>query len=269
MPLETIDAPDDPRLAPYRHAADPVRLREHGLFAAEGRLVVRTLLTASPLATRSVLVTRPALDGLSDVLPAGSRFPILVVPQAVMNGIVGFNIHRGCLALGERPPDRSIESLLQDDPPRLVVLEDVSNADNVGGIFRCAAAFGAAVVMGPHCADPLYRKAIRTSMGAALRVPFAPAAAWPGTLDVLRGSGYHVVALTPGPEADDLDATAGAISRMPHVALLIGAEGSGLSATALAGADRRIRIRIDRSVDSLNAAVATGIALHRLAFPDP
>ena len=265
MPHLLIDSPDDPRLALYRHVADPVLLREHRLFVAEGRLVVRTLLTASPLRTRSVLVTRQALDSLADVLREDSPLPILVVPQDVMNGIVGFNIHRGCLALGERPPQRPLDRLIETGSARLVVLENISNADNVGGIVRCAGAFGAAVVLGPHCADPLYRKAIRTSMGAALRVPFADADVWPDAIGRLRGAGYHVVALTPSSDAGDLDEAAGALAAMPRVALLVGAEGPGLTAAALAASDRRVRIRIDPSVDSLNVAVAAGIALHRLS----
>jgi tRNA G18 (ribose-2'-O)-methylase SpoU len=289
VPLSEIESADDPRLAPYAHVADAGWLREHGLFVAEGRLVVRTLLTASAMGARSILVTRPALDGLADVLTADSPLPILLVPQAVMNGIVGFNIHRGCLALGERPPERSLTELLgtaasafadatadrrslgggwSAKPPyrastgRLVVLENVSNADNVGGIFRCAAAFGAAVVLGPHCGDPLYRKAIRTSMGAALRVPFAAAAPWPASLDDLRAAGYVVVALTPSNDAEDLDRVASDLARRPKVALLAGAEGEGLTDAALASSDRRVRIGIDPAVDSLNVAVATGIALH-------
>lgn len=265
MPIAHLVAADDPRIEPYLHATDAELLRRHGLFVAEGRLVVRTLLTASHLRTRSVLVTPAALDSLADVLPSDTALPVLVVSQELMNGIVGFNIHRGCLALGERPADRSLERLIEMDRARVVGLEGVGNADNVGGIFRCAGAFGAAVVAGPHCADPLYRKAIRTSMGAALRVPFADADVWPGAIDRLRNAGYQAVALTPSPDAEDLDEAAGALALVPRIALLVGAEGHGLTAAALAASDRRVRIRIDPSVDSLNVAVAAGIALHRLA----
>ena len=264
MPSFPIDDPGDPRLALYRNVADPVLLREHGLFVAEGRLVIRTLLTASTLTARSVLVTAAALDSLSDVLHPGSPLPVLVVSRSLMNGIAGFNIHRGCLALGERPPDRPLEDLLEGGGTRLLVLEHVTNADNVGGIFRCAAAFGAAVAVGPGCCDPLYRKAIRTSMGAALRVPFAATGAWPETLARLREAGWYLVALTPSQDAEDLDQVASELAARPKVALLVGTEGPGLSAEALAAADRRVRIRIDASVDSLNVAVAAGISLHRI-----
>jgi tRNA G18 (ribose-2'-O)-methylase SpoU len=263
MPRIDVDDLADPRIAEYRNVTDPARLREHGLFVAEGRLVVRTLLAESPLRTRSVLVTRNALESLEDVLASRDDLPVLVVPQALMNGIVGFNIHRGCLALGERPAEGSLDALMENRPSRVVVMEHVSNADNVGGIFRCAAAFGAAVIAGEGCCDPLYRKAIRTSMGAALRTPFAPADEWPEALERLRDAGYLVVALTPS-GAEDLNEAAGEIRASRRMALLAGGEGTGLTSEALGAADRRVRIGIRPEVDSLNVAVAVGIALHAL-----
>ena len=268
MPLVRIVDGDDARLAPFRNVPDPDLLRDQGLFIAEGRLVVRTLLTRSPLKPRSVLVTRAALESLADLVPSYPDLPWLVVPQALMNQVVGFNIHRGCLAAGERPASGSLDALITEAPPaRLVVLEHVTNADNVGGIFRCAAAFGAGgVVLGPRCCDPLYRKAIRTSMGAALVVPCAVTDDWPAALDRMRSAGYRIVALTPGSEAANLDEVAGKLALQDRLAILAGSEGSGLTAQALLHADVRVRIPMVPAVDSLNVTVAIGIALHRVRF---
>jgi tRNA G18 (ribose-2'-O)-methylase SpoU len=266
MPVVHLDDRDDPRIAPYRNVPDPELLRTHGLFVAEGRLVVRTLLTASPLRTRSLLVTETALSDLRDLADSRADIPVFVAPQRVLSDIVGFNIHRGCLALGERPPVRSLRELLEIDASRLVVLENVSNADNVGGIFRSVAALGGdGVVMGPHCCDPLYRKAIRTSIGASLVVPFGDADAWPGAMDLLRAAGCRVVALTPGAGARSLEEVAAGLSREERLAVVAGAEGTGLTEAALGRADVHVRIPMTPGMDSLNVTVAVGIALHRLA----
>ena len=265
MPIVHVPDLEDPCVAPYRNVTDAHLLRDHGLFIAEGRLVVRALLTQSGLRARSVLVTPAALESIADLTQQLSRVPFLVVAQKAMNELVGFNIHRGCLALGERPVDRTLHALLTARTPRLVVLENVSNADNVGGIFRCAAAFGAVgVVLGPHCCDPLYRKAIRTSVGASLFVPFAPSGPWPEAVGRLRSAGYRIAALTPAGDAPSIDETARSLRACPQLAVLAGSEGAGLTGEALASADVRVRIPIDPSVDSLNVSVAVGIALHAL-----
>ncbi len=270
MSIEHVAALDDPRLADYRHLPDPERLRRGEVFIAEGRLVVRTLLTQSPLAARSVLLTENACRALSDVLePRLPDLPVFVVSGGAMESLTGFDIHRGCLAVGERPAPVSVSSLLARPPAvrRLVVLEQIANADNLGGIFRNAAAFGAdAVVLGPGCCDPLYRKTIRVSMGAALRVPFAEAGEWPTEIETLRSAGFTVAALTPSPAALDIGRWAQALSDGSRVALLAGSEGTGLSEGALAAADVRLRIPMAPGIDSLNVATATGIALHR-CFP--
>lgn len=263
MASETqITGPDDPRIADYRSVSDADLLRERHAFIAEGRLVVRRLLTQSWYRTRSVLVTPAARDSLADAL-ASADAPVYVGSLELLRAITGFNIHRGCLAVGERPAPVAPRALLTRGDP-IVVLEGVANADNVGGIFRSAAAFAAAgVVLGPGCCDPLYRKAIRTSMGAALTMPFARDEAWPSALGELRQAGWTVLAFTPDPQAADLDAIRG--ERHARVAVVLGGEGFGLSEAALALADRRVRIPMRGTTDSLNVAVAAGIALYALA----
>jgi len=266
MPLIPVDDPLDPRLADYRILSDRELLRARRRFIAEGRLVLRRLLTSSPLEACSVLLTAPALDSLSDLLPhAYPDLPIYVSPQALMNATVGFNIHRGCLAVGRRPPDRPLDDLLDTvSPRRLVLLEGVSNADNIGGIFRSATALGGeAVVVGPGCCDPLYRKAIRTSIGATLELPFAAGVPWPGAIAVLRERGFEVIGCTPDPDARSIEHAAPALGGT-RCAILLGAEGEGLSAAALQAASRRVRIPMRTGIDSLNVTVAAGIAMHRL-----
>jgi len=263
-----LDDPADPRLALYRGVSDAVLLEAHGLFVAEGRLVVRRLLAEAPLTPVSVLVTASALVTLEDVLASRPDLPVYVAPQAVMNEIAGFNIHRGCLALGTRPSVVPAETMLDRLPEvtRVVALDAVSNADNVGGIFRSAAALGAsAVLLGAGCSDPLYRKAIRTSMGASLVVPFAALRSWAAFGDALRARRFVIVALTPAGGALMMADAALSLARERRVALLAGAEGEGLGAEALAMADVHVRIPMADGVDSLNVNVAVGIALHSLA----
>jgi tRNA G18 (ribose-2'-O)-methylase SpoU len=271
MPLERVDSLDDPRLAAYRHVPDPELLRRGEVFVAEGRLVVRTLLASSPFRTRSVLLTENAFQALSDVIePRLADLPVFLVEQGVIEALTGFNIHRGCLAIGERPPRVRVDDALTRVPGarRFVVLERIANADNMGGIFRNAAAFGAdAVVLGPGCCDPLYRKAIRVSMGAALRVPFCDASDWGVDLERLRASGFTVAALVTDHAADDFVRYASAFPPGGRLALIAGSEGSGLTPEALAHADVALRIPMAPGIDSLNVATATGIALHSFFAP--
>lgn len=267
MSLIPVNDESDSCLALYRGVSDPVLLREHGMFVAEGRLVVRRLLTTLPLETVSVLVTEPALQSIEGALDARPGLPVYVAAQSTMNRIAGFNIHRGCLALGRRPPSRDAHDVIAVAAAsvRLIVLEGVSNADNVGGIFRSAAALGGGpILLGPGCADPLYRKAIRTSIGATLEIPFADARPWPGTLNALRARGFRVLALTPATHAQTLAATVREHGALRRIAIVAGAEGDGLSAAALSAADALVRIPMASSADSLNVMVAVSIALHRL-----
>lgn len=264
MPVAPVDSLSDPRLDSYRNVPDPQLVRERGLFVAEGRLVVRRLLTESPLDTESVMVTDAARRALDDVIGTRPNLPVYLVPQDVMNGVVGFNIHRGCLAIGRRPPAAWWKEIAAGARV-IVAVERVANADNIGGVFRNAAAFGAgAVLLDPSAADPLYRKAIRTSLGAALIVPFARAAPWPGALLELRAQGVATVALTPGVTARPIDETVAALGGR-RIAVVLGHEGDGLSRAALDACEERARIPIASHVDSLNVAAAAAIALYEIA----
>ena len=251
---ERITDPADPRLAPYRDLRDGGLAARRGLFVAEGRPLVRRLLAGARFRTHSVLATEPMAAALRDVVDG---VPLYVVDEATIRSVVGFPFHRGCLALGERGVAEAIEPLLA--LRRLVVLERVANPDNVGAVFRNAAALGAdGVLLSPGCGDPLYRKAVRVSMGAALRLPFATSTDWPADLDRLRARGFTLVALTPDGDVD-VAAVAG-----PRVAIILGAEGDGVSAAVRALADARVAIPMAPGDHSLNVAVACAIALHHL-----
>jgi tRNA G18 (ribose-2'-O)-methylase SpoU len=236
------------------------------LFVAEGRLVVTRLLRSSRYTVRSIMVTETAYAAIREVIDARADVPVYLVSQQTMNRVSGFNIHRGCLALGERPPLQNWCELAAASRT-LVVLERVGNADNVGALFRNAAALGAdAVLLGPACADPLYRKAIRTSMAAALTMPFAPVGDWPQALQELRAGGWSTVALTPAPSAIPADEMRA--GRHERWAVVVGHEGEGLTAAALAACDHRVRIPMARGTDSVNVATAAAIALYELGRRD-
>ena len=253
-----IQHPDDDRLSAYRDVGNAEALRARGLFVAEGRLVVERLIDDGRFAVESILVTPAAFEGLRDVL-SRSISPVLVAPTAVVKAVTGFNFHRGCLGLARRPDeDEPLASFLS--ARRLLVLEGIGNSDNVGGLFRVASALGGdGVLLDESSGDPFYRKAIRTSMAATLRVRFArlplgEALAW------LQAAGFQTMALTPSADAVDISS----VERRNKVALLLGSEGAGLSKDTLAASDVRARIPIVPAADSLNVAVAAGIALHTL-----
>jgi tRNA G18 (ribose-2'-O)-methylase SpoU len=264
----------DPRLAGYGLVAQPSALLRAGWFVAEGRLVVERLLSQRQYRIESLLLSESAHAALDPVLQEnGFDAPVYVCPTALFERLTGYDFHRGCLALVRRPAPLDWRALVLRSRV-LVVLEAVANVDNVGGVFRNAAAFGVdGVLLDPRSADPLYRKAIRTSMAATLRVPFAtlgldPSAAgerpWPECLLELAAQGFELIALTPGASAQDIDAFAATRGRAERFALLLGAEGSGLSSRVLELCRHRLRIAIAPEVDSLNLAVACGIALQRL-----
>ena len=267
MGIERIYGADDPRVAAYLCVRDGELVRSRGLFVAEGRHIVRRVVEQDRFRVHSVLVNDAALHHLESAMARlGADVPILVGGARTLADIAGYDVHRGCLALVHRPSPTPVDTLIAAGAT-LVVLEAVSNADNVGGIFRNAAAFGAGgVLLSPACCDPLYRKAIRTSMGATLRVPFASAgvADWPRVLTRIKAAGFTIVALTPREPSATLEAFA-LRPRPPRLALIAGAEGTGLTSAVEAAADVRVRIPISGSVDSLNVAVAAGIALHALS----
>jgi tRNA G18 (ribose-2'-O)-methylase SpoU len=283
VPFIAVDNPDDSRLDEYRNVPDPELAARRGLFVAEGRLIVHRLVGASPLVARSVMLTPAARAPLEEVLAARPELPVYVVPQALMNDVTGFDIHRGCLAIGERPPAKRWQEVAGGGT--IIVLEHVANADNIGAVFRNAAAFGAdAVLLDPVCTDPLYRKAIRTSMGAALVLPFARAEPWPDALQELRKEGYALVAMTPSLAAPTLRACADALRgqirgrirgqtpgqiggltpQITRLAIVLGHEGDGLTPAALDACDHRARIPMTPDADSLNVATAAAVALYEL-----
>ena len=272
MPFERLEGPHDPRVADYRLVTEPQLVQARGFFVAEGRLIVRRLIEDGRHAFRSVLVSDAAFDSLEGLLsPLAGTVAIYVGSASDLRGIAGYDVHRGCLAIVERPARLTCQDVLAGMASRatLVVLEGVTNADNVGGVFRNAAAFGAAgVLLSPTCCDPLYRKAIRTSMAATLRIPHARIEHWPEGLAPLRDHGFTIVALTPGQPSVTLDAFARA-PRPGRIALLVGTEGDGLTPAAAAAADVRVCIPLAPAIDSLNLAVAAGIALHRLREDAP
>ncbi len=264
MPVSSVIDVHDPRVRDYRLLGDPRELRTRGLFVAEGRLVVERLLRDTRYRVDSLLLNPASFAALGPALAKRPDVTIFECPTGDFEAITGFNIHRGCLALVHRLPLLSMQDAV--GASRLVVvLEGVTDADNVGGVFRNAAAFGAsAVLLSPTCCDPLYRKAVRTSVGHVLRVPFARVDPWPVALQELRASGFTIAALSPRQPAMTLDEFASSRAGDQRTALLVGTEGNGLSANAEAQADVRVRIPMQHTVDSINLSVATGVALSRL-----
>ena len=264
-PTVRIADPRDPRLDDYRDVKDPEWVRRRDLFLAEGRLVVRRLLAASRFRVRSLLTTQAAWAELAGYW--GDRpEPVYEVDRSTLDAVAGARFHQGCVAAAERPIEPTLPELLKDEQRCWMVLENVSDPDNIGGIFRNAHAFGVdAVALGPGCSHPLYRKATRTSLGATLEVPFAWVPEWPRDLDALRQAGFLLLALTPRADADDI----GGLDRPERFALVLGDEGYGLSEEVLAFCDRRVRIAMASGADSVNVATASGIALHRLAPAQP
>lgn len=285
MPIVPITSLDDPRIADYRslrdqellQRADPLDPAAHrGTFVAEGELVVRRL-ASSPCTTRSLLLAESRIEPMRDLLDAlPPQVPVFVAPQSVVNEIIGFNIHRGVLAVGERGAGAGLATLLARRGP-FVVLEDLCNHDNIGAIFRNCAALGGAgvtVLLSPRTADPLYRKSLRVSMGHALLVPWARLDRWPEALHEFRAADIRVLAMTPGAGSRDVREVATRLRTGPEsttrIALLLGTEGQGLSAAARAHADQLVRIDMPPGptgavADSLNVAVAAAVALHALA----
>ncbi|MBI1196333.1 MAG: RNA methyltransferase [Phenylobacterium sp.] len=260
-----VEDPDDPRLEPYRAVRERDLVGRQGFFVAEGRVVLEKAIAADPAALVSALVAAHRLESLADVL-AGlpDDTPVFAAGQAVMDKVVGFPIHRGVLAVGRRRL-RDPADLLAGLPARALVvgLVGIANHDNMGGVFRNAAAFGAdAVLLDDTCCDPLYRKAIRVSVGAALTTPFARAGSAGDLVAMLEVAGFETVALSPRGALELRDLHPG-----PRRAALFGAEGPGLPDDILTRTTS-VRIAMAGGFDSLNVATTSGIVLHQLAFAE-
>jgi tRNA G18 (ribose-2'-O)-methylase SpoU len=255
--------PADPRLDDFRDLNSVDRRPDlpsgKGLVIAEGVLVVQRMLS-SRFRPRALLGTDRRLAELADAL-AGVDAPYYRAQPDVMAEVVGFHLNRGVLASASRPPQLSVPQVL-DGARTVAVLEGVNDHENLGSIFRNAAGLGVdAIVFGMGCADPLYRRAVRVSMGHALLVPYAWAQGWPTDLELLRDNGFRLLAMTPDPSADTL-ADAMAQAADAKVAILVGAEGPGLTEQAMRASDMRVRVPMSRGTDSLNVATAAALAFY-------
>jgi tRNA G18 (ribose-2'-O)-methylase SpoU len=257
----SIDDPDDPRVADYREVRERDLVGRQGSFIAEGQVVLEKLLRAGRHPVRSVLIADKRLARLGPLLAGlGEAVPVYAASQAVMDAVAGFPIHRGILAVGTRC-EADAETLLAGLPRDALVmgLAGIANHDNMGGLFRNAAAFGVdALLLDDGCCDPLYRKAIRVSVGAALTVPFARAGGAEDLMARLAGQGFSVVALSPRGETDLAE-----LEPAARTAVLFGAEGPGLPQAVL-GLARTVRIEMAGGFDSLNVATTSGIVLHQM-----
>ncbi|WP_309629279.1 RNA methyltransferase [Brevundimonas sp.] len=261
--VQFIDDPTDPRVAAYRDIRERDLTGREGLFVAEGEVVIRTLLSPASLCrARSLLIAANRLDAQGELIAAARDAPVYAASQAVMDEIAGFPLHRGLLALGEKPVERSVEDVLAGLPEDCVVLAcaGIGNHDNMGGLFRNAAAFGAAAVLrDERCCDPFYRKAIRVSVGAVLRTPSASAASLESLISALQAARFEVIALSPG-ATEPLSSLTGGGRR----AVLVGSEGPGLPSEIMARI-RTVGIPMAGGFDSLNVAVTSALALYQVA----
>lgn len=249
------------------HTADGAWLSANGVFVAEGRHVSRRLLATPRYRTIGLVLTPTAYEAMREAIEMASdtgRPAVLIKTPAELDALTGFRLHQGCVAFAERATPPAWDEPLAT-PGVSLLLERVRDSDNVGSILRSAAAFGVtSVLMGPECADPFYRKTIRTSMGAVLRANLVEAQPWPDVLERMKRAGCVLVAATPDPAAVSVEQLPPRIAAEQPVVLMIGSEGEGLSDTALAAADLRIRIPTTDAVDSLNVAVAAAIAVYAL-----
>ena len=270
--LITIGDPDDPRLRDYTGLTD-VELRRkrepaEGLFIAEGEKVIRRARHAG-YEMRSMLLSSKWVDVMRDVIedvPA----PVYEVTRELAERVTGYHVHRGALASMQRKTLPEAEELLRDtgDARRVAIMESVNDHTNIGAIFRSAAALGMdAVLLSPDCADPLYRRSVKVSMGAVFSIPYARLEAWPRGLEAVREAGFTVLALTPDEKATAIDDAAP--HRLNRVALILGAEGDGLSPGALMAADERVRTPMAHGVDSLNVGAAAAVAFYAVTAGRP
>jgi tRNA G18 (ribose-2'-O)-methylase SpoU len=300
--LVSVDDPADARLADYRGLNDPATRRrveaDQGIFVVEGRVAVGQLL-GSDYRVRSLFVDDHQVTAAADLVEGvrARGVPVYVGAHQLVAATVGFALHRGVVAVASRPDPDDAGRVLADavrtpsaggGPPLVAVLEGLNDHENIGAVFRNAAAFGVAgVLLNPTCADPLYRRSVRVSVGHVLHVPFARLAPWPTALDLVRAAGFRTVALAPHPPGPSPGGTPVPLAHLreylvdvtvrpqsghsgaaaPPVALLLGAEGPGLSEAALEAADVVVHIPMADGVDSLNVATAAAIAFHRLSGP--
>ena len=263
MRIETIADYADERLDGYRDLTD-VALRARfepasGVYIAESASVIERALAAGH-APVSVLMEDKWLERMAPVLSADADVPVYVGDKAVLEKITGFHVHRGALALMQRPALPSVAEVITG-ASRLVVLEDIVDHTNVGAIIRSAAGLGFdGVLVSPRCADPLYRRSVRVSMGTVFDIPWTRLTAWPADLQILRDADFVTVAMTPAEDAIDLDA----FDPPGKLALVLGTEGDGLTTHAIDQADVRVRIPMRRGVDSLNVAAAAAVVCWHL-----
>jgi tRNA G18 (ribose-2'-O)-methylase SpoU len=264
--VQDVTDPDDPRLDDFRDLNSVDRRPDlptgKGLVIAEGVLVVQRMLS-SRFTPHALLGTDRRLVELNDDLAdvSGIAAPYYRASADVMARAIGFHLNRGVLAAARRVPELAVAQVL-DQARTVAVLEGVNDHENLGSIFRNAAGLGVdAVVFGTGCADPLYRRAVRVSMGHALLVPYAWATQWPADLVMLKEAGFRLLAMTPHPEAATLPQAMEAV-RDERVAVLVGAEGPGLTPATLRSSDVRVRIPMSRGTDSLNVATAAALAFY-------
>ncbi|UGY90426.1 TrmH family RNA methyltransferase [Streptomyces gobiensis] len=262
--LITIDNPDDPRLSDYTGLTD-VELRRkrepaEGLFIAEGEKVIRRARHAG-YEMRSMLLSAKWVEVMRDVIDEVPA-PVYAVSPELAERVTGYHVHRGALASMQRKPLTDPSELLAT-AHRVVVMESVNDHTNIGAIFRSAAALGMdAVLLSPDCADPLYRRSVKVSMGAVFSMPYARLESWPHSLQTVREAGFTLLALTPDEKAVPIgDAASRGLAR---VALMLGAEGEGLSTRALMAAEEWVRIPMAHGVDSLNVGAAAAVAFYAL-----
>jgi tRNA G18 (ribose-2'-O)-methylase SpoU len=268
MRIERITDLEREELRDFRSLTD-VALRRvsepaGGLYIAESTKVIARALAAGHR-PRSLLLIEQWLPDVERLLGDDERYadvPVFVGPPELLKQLTGFDMHRGALASMHRPPLMPVEELLAG-ARRVVVLEDIADHTNVGAIFRSVAGLGAdAVLITPRCADPLYRRSVRVSMGTVLQVPWTRLPEWPEGADQLRAAGFHIAALALSDDAVELDDFAGAVPE--KVAILLGTEGDGLSPAAMQNADTIVTIPMMHGVDSLNVAAASAVALYTL-----
>ncbi len=261
--LIRITDADDPRVADFCEIRERDLVGRRGMFIAEGRVVLTMLAKSERFVADKVLVLDSRLAGISDVLERfDPQIPILVCDRPVIDRIAGFPMHRGVLAVGRASHPATLDTLIDglDDRALVLVCAGISNHDNLGGLFRNAAAFGTDFLcLDGHCCDPLYRKSIRVSVGTALTMPYTRGAAIDDILDGLTASGFDILALSPAGATP-----VGAYRPGRRTALVVGAEGEGLPESLLKRL-RTVRVPQVRTVDSLNVGMAAGIALYCVA----